>query len=68
MGDIGVGAMAWLNIIAILILSNIAMKCFNDYESKLKQGIPRDEITFNPIELGIKGADFWENKIGKKVK
>ena len=68
MGDIGVGAMAWLNIIAILILSNIAMKCFNDYESKLKQGIPRDEITFNPVELGIKGADFWEKKIGNKAK
>lgn len=62
LGDIGVGMMAWLNIIAILILSNTVMKCFNDYESQLKKGIPATEITFNPKELGINGATFWEEK------
>lgn len=62
MGDIGVGMMAWLNIIAIIILSNTVMKCFNDYERQLKAGIPTTEITFDPISLGIKGATFWEEK------
>ena len=62
MGDIGVGMMAWLNIIAILILSNTVMKCFNDYERQLKAGIPSTEITFDPVSLGIKGATFWEEK------
>ncbi len=62
MGDIGVGMMAWLNIIAILILSNPVMKCFKDYERQLKAGIPTTEITFDPINLGIKGATFWEEK------
>lgn len=36
LGDIGVGAMAWLNIIAILLLSNTAIKCLKDYEEQKK--------------------------------
>ena len=60
MGDIGVGLMAWLNIIAILALSNIAMKCFKDYERQLKEGKASEDITFDPVSLGIKNADFWE--------
>ncbi|WP_297135956.1 alanine/glycine:cation symporter family protein [Terrisporobacter sp.] len=62
MGDIGVGLMAWLNLVAIVLLSNTVMKCFNDYERQKKLGIPRDNINFDPRPLGIKGADFWERK------
>ena len=68
MGDIGVGMMAWLNIIAILILSNTVMKCFNDYERQLKAGIPTTEITFDPVSLGIKGATFWEERAKESKK
>ncbi|RDY26364.1 sodium:alanine symporter, partial [Romboutsia weinsteinii] len=68
LGDIGVGAMAWLNIIAILALSNVAMKCFNDYEKQMKAGVPRDQIRFDPIKLGIKNADFWEEKNKETIK
>lgn len=60
LGDIGVGAMAWLNIIAILLLSNIAIKCLKDYEEQKKSGIPREEINFEPTKLRIKNAEFWE--------
>ncbi|MEW9077671.1 alanine/glycine:cation symporter family protein [Terrisporobacter glycolicus] len=67
MGDIGVGLMAWLNIVAILLLSNIVMKCFNDYESQLKSGKSSEEISFDPVSLGIKNADFWENRNKQKV-
>ena len=67
MGDIGVGLMAWLNIIAILALSNIAMKCFKDYERQLKDGKASEDITFDPVSLGIKNADFWENLNAGKV-
>ncbi len=67
MGDIGVGLMAWLNIVAILFLSNIAMKCFKDYERQMKEGKASAEITFDPIPLGIKNADFWENKNKESV-
>ncbi len=68
MGDIGVAMMAWLNLIAILILSKTALICFNDYESQLKAGVHRDDIKFDPIKLGIKGADFWEKRNSEESK
>ena len=67
MGDIGVGLMAWLNIVAILLLSNIVMKCFKDYEAQMKSGKSSEEITFDPVALGIKNADFWEDRNAQKV-
>jgi len=60
LGDIGVGVMAWLNIIAILILffmSKPAIKALKDYEAQRKAGVK--EYTFDPEALGIKNADFW---------
>lgn len=68
MGDIGVGLMAWLNLVAIMLLSNIVVKCFKDYERQKKLGIPRDDITFDPTPLGIKGADFWEKRVAEGSK
>jgi len=61
MGDIGVGLMAWLNIIGILILffmGSPALRALKDYEKQRKDGVA--EYTFNPRELGIRNADFWE--------
>lgn len=63
LGDIGVGLMAWINIIGILIIFFIgkpAIKALKDYEQQRKAGI--DNIQFDPQKLGIKNADFWENK------
>ncbi len=57
LGDIGVGMMAWLNIIAILILQKPAIQALNAYEYKLKH---KHELTFDSKETGIKGADFWD--------
>ena len=57
LGDIGVGAMAWINIIAILLLSPKALRALRDYEKEKKQGI---EPTFDPRDLNISNADFWE--------
>ncbi len=37
MGDIGVGLMAWINIIALLLLCPHALRALKDYESSLKQ-------------------------------
>ena len=58
LGDIGVGAMAWLNIIGIFILQQPAYKVLRDYESQLKMG--KDPV-FDPKKLRIPGATFWEN-------
>lgn len=38
LGDIGVGLMAWLNIIAILLLQKKAFFLFDDYEAQRKAG------------------------------
>lgn len=57
LGDIGVGSMAWLNIIAILLLTKPAFKVLRDYEQQKKAG--KDPV-FDPVKLGITGADFWE--------
>ena len=56
LGDIGVGATAWLNILAILVLQVPALKCLWDYRRQKKAG--RDP-QFDPEALGIKNADFW---------
>ena len=61
LGDIGVGIMAWLNIIGILILffmGKPALKALKDYEEQRKAGVT--EYTFDPDKLGIKNADFWK--------
>lgn len=56
LGDMGVGLMAWLNIIAILILQRPALLALKDYEAQKKTGL---DPTFDPDRLGIRNADFW---------
>ncbi|XQW86870.1 alanine/glycine:cation symporter family protein [Thalassotalea piscium] len=63
MGDVGVGIMAWLNIIGILIIffmAKPAVKALRDYERQQKEKV--ETYTFDPKKLGIKNATFWENK------
>lgn len=60
LGDIGVGLMAWVNLIAILLLRKPALKVWEDYRRQRKAGIKKP--SFNPKELGIKNADFWEKE------
>jgi len=63
LGDIGVGIMAWLNVIAILILQKPALKAFKDFEVQRKAG---KDPTFDPTPLGIRNADFWVKKEASK--
>ncbi len=68
MGDVGVGLMAWLNISGIIIIffmSKPAIKALKDYEEQQRLGVT--EYTFNPVKLGIKGADYWEKKYKRKT-
>ena len=59
LGDIGVGLMAWLNIIAILILQKPALVALRDYEAQKKAGL---DPTFDPEALGIRNAAFWRKR------
>ncbi|OXX23500.1 alanine/glycine:cation symporter family protein [Vibrio sp. V08_P9A1T1] len=68
MGDVGVGLMAWLNIVGILIIffmAKPAIAALKDYEEQQKQGV--DEYLFNPVKLGIKNATYWEGKYKRKT-
>ena len=63
MGDVGVGLMAWLNIVGILtifLLGRPALKALKDYERQQKEGV--EKYTFDPVKLGIKNADYWERR------
>ncbi|HEV7330571.1 MAG TPA: alanine/glycine:cation symporter family protein [Flavisolibacter sp.] len=64
LGDMGVGLMAWLNLVAILLLRKPALKAFQDYQRQRKQGL---EPVFEPGRLGIRNAKVWENE-GEEVK
>ncbi len=67
-GDIGVGLMAWVNVLGILIiffLHKPTITCLLDYERQKKAGGP---ITFDPIKLGIKNATFWEQRLENQRK
>ena len=59
LGDIGVGATAWLNIVAILFLQVPALKCLWDFRRQKKAGL---DPQFDPQALGIKNATFWEER------
>lgn len=56
LGSVGVGIMAWLNIVAILILQKPAMQALKDYEAQKKEG--KDPV-FDPDREGIQNADLW---------
>jgi len=55
----GVGLMAWLNIIAIVMMHKVAFSCLRDYEEQKKAGL---DPVFHPEKLGIKNAHYWEGK------
>lgn len=56
-GDIGLGAIAWINLVCLILLFPLVRKVFKDYEDQKKDGL---DPHFDPKPLGIDGADFWE--------
>jgi len=59
LGDIGVGLMAWINIIALILLQKPALICLRDYETQKAQGL---DPVFHPEKLGIQNATYWIDK------
>ena len=60
MADIGVGIMAWLNLIAIIMLRKIALKVFFDFEEQYRAGI-KDPV-FCSEKLGLENIDEWKKQ------
>ena len=61
-GDIGLGLIAWVNLICLVFLFPLVWKIYRDYERQRKQGA---DPTFDPRALGIEGAVFWEKEAEK---
>jgi alanine or glycine:cation symporter, AGCS family len=58
-GDIGLGLIAWVNLICLVFLFPMVRKIYLDYERQRKLG---QDPTFDPKALGIENADFWERR------
>ncbi|MBF0407835.1 MAG: alanine:cation symporter family protein [Candidatus Riflebacteria bacterium] len=56
-GSAGVGAMAWFNVIVILILTKPAIATLKDYENQMKLGL---DPVFIPSRSGIVKAELWD--------
>ncbi|SJM37593.1 Amino-acid carrier protein AlsT [Psychrobacter pasteurii] len=72
LGDVGVGLMAWLNIIGIIIIFFVAkptLTMLKDYEAQLKAGggTSAKRFVFDPKKFGIKNATYWEERYEKNV-
>ena len=65
LGDIGVGSMAWLNIVGILLLQGPALKALKDYQQQKNAGL---DPQFDPRKVGIRNAEFWELRADGLVK
>ncbi|MCS5501724.1 alanine:cation symporter family protein [Lysinibacillus sp. A4] len=62
LADIGVGTLAWLNLIAIILLTKPGIATLRDYEEQKKLGL---DPVFIPERCGIKDAQLW-NEITEK--
>lgn len=56
LADVGTGIMAWLNVVALLLVGKNAIIALKDYEEQKANG--KDPV-FDPVKLGIKNADLW---------
>ena len=60
-GDTGAGLMAWLNIIAILLLSPKGFALLKDYEEQLRNG--KDPV-FDPAKFDIDdNTHVWDKEM-----
>jgi AGCS family alanine or glycine:cation symporter len=61
-GSAGVGAMAWFNVIAIILLTKSGIATLKDYEAQKKMGL---DPVFVPERCGIKNATLWHSIVAK---
>ena len=61
-GSAAVGAMAWFNIIVIVLLCKPGIATLNDYEAQKKLGL---DSVFIPSRCGIKDAELCDSLIPK---
>ncbi|SDG52648.1 alanine/glycine:cation symporter family protein [Propionivibrio dicarboxylicus] len=57
-GSAAVGAMAWFNIVVIVLLAKPGIATLRDYEQQRKLGL---DPVFVPSRCGIEGAELWDS-------
>lgn len=62
LGDIGFGAMCYLNLLMIVLLTGPAARALRDYERQKRQGVASP--VFDPHACGVQGATFWQDGQG----
>ncbi len=60
--DIGVGLMAWINLIALILLRKKVCSVLKDYEEQKKQGL---DPVFYPSKSGFQNAELWDKIVAK---
>jgi AGCS family alanine or glycine:cation symporter len=68
MGDLGVGLMAWLNIIAIWILHKPAINALKDYEFQKKKMGSGKKAIYKPDPKKLPNAVFWLHDYPNRLK
>lgn len=68
LGDLGVGLMAWLNIIAIWILHKPALEALKDYEQQKAQLGSGYHAVYKPDAKKIPNAIFWLKTYPERLK
>jgi alanine or glycine:cation symporter, AGCS family len=56
-GSAAVGAMAWFNIVVIILLTKPGIATLKDYEAQKRLGL---DPVFIPSRCGIQGAEIWD--------
>lgn len=67
-GDLGVGLMAWLNIIAIWILHKPAVNALKDYEIQKKRLGNGYNAVYQPDPNKLPNAVFWLKTYPERLK
>lgn len=61
-GSAAVGAMAWFNIVVILLLAKPGIATLRDYEQQKRMGL---DPVFVPSRCGIKDAELWDKIVAE---
>lgn len=66
-GDLGVGMMAWLNLVAIWILFKPAVRALKDYESQMKEKGSGNYALYSPSKEEVPNAVFWQHDYPERL-
>lgn len=62
MADFGVGLYTWVNVLALVLLSPVAIRLVKDYDRQRKEG--KDPV-LDPKAIGVHNAHLWESIHGE---